>query len=32
MGAMLIGVIVSAVLLGVSLVQTFYYYLGAPCQ
>ncbi|KAF9463802.1 hypothetical protein BDZ94DRAFT_1321566 [Collybia nuda] len=30
MGAMLIGVIVSAVLLGVSLVQTFYYYLDYP--
>ncbi|KAH0579390.1 hypothetical protein H2248_003529 [Termitomyces sp. 'cryptogamus'] len=30
MGSMLIGVIVSAVLLGVSLVQTFYYYLNYP--
>jgi hypothetical protein len=28
MGAMLLGVIASAVLYGVSLVQTFYYYIG----
>ncbi|KAF5371406.1 hypothetical protein D9615_009697 [Tricholomella constricta] len=30
MGSMLIGVIVSAVLLGISLVQTFYYYINYP--
>lgn len=30
MGSMLAGVIVSAVLLGVSLVQTFYYYMSYP--
>ncbi|RDB29953.1 hypothetical protein Hypma_013819 [Hypsizygus marmoreus] len=30
MGSMLIGVIISAVLFGVSLVQTFYYYLSYP--
>ncbi|RDB29940.1 hypothetical protein Hypma_013791 [Hypsizygus marmoreus] len=30
MGSMLVGVIVSAVLLGVSFVQTFYYYMSYP--